>query len=215
MGLPQDRPRRNGLSNRRSHKIRISKEPDERRQEIIETALELFSEKGYEDTTMQDIAERMDVSPGLCYRYFKSKTELFAAASEYYAAQAVEQIKIPVSQDIPAIDKFNYVINRMFDFSINHHEYESRYREASEIRSILLDNVADQWISVITPIIEQGINENVFHCSDVPSTAKFLIFGLVHTFHAEMPAENAQEYIRSFLDFTKEMSMRVLKMKNE
>ncbi|NLH02052.1 MAG: TetR/AcrR family transcriptional regulator [Clostridiales bacterium] len=215
MVLSQDKSLKNELSNDRSRKIRISKEPDERRQEIIETALELFSEKGYEDTTIQDIAERMNVSPGLCYRYFKSKTELFAATSEYYATQAVEQIKIPISQDIPAIDKFNLVINRMFDFSISHHEFESRYSEGSEIRSILLDNVANQWISAIIPIIEQGVNENVFHCSNIESTAKFLIFGLVHTFHEEMPKENAQEYMRSFLNFTRDMSMRVLKMKSD
>ena len=215
MVLSQDKSSKNELSNDRSRKIRISKEPDERRQEIIETALELFSEKGYEDTTIQDIAERMNVSPGLCYRYFKSKTELFAATSEYYATQAVEQIKIPISQDIPAIEKFNLVINRMFDFSINHHEFESRYSEGSEIRSILLDNVANQWISAIIPIIEQGVNENVFHCGNITSTAKFLIFGLVHTFHEEMPKENAQEYMLSFLNFTRDMSMRVLKMKKD
>jgi AcrR family transcriptional regulator len=196
-----------------SRKIRISKEPDQRRQEIVETALKLFSEKGYEDTTIQDIAEKMNVSPGLCYRYFKSKTEIFAATSEYYAKQAVKQMKIPISQNIPAIEKFNLVINRMLDFSINHHEFESRYNEGSEIRAILLDYVANQWVSVMIPIIEQGIKENIFDCSNVSRTAKFLITGLVHTFHEDMPLDNAQEYMYSFLNFTQDMAARVLGMK--
>ncbi len=215
MALSQDKTLKKERSNDRSRKIRISKEPDERRQEIIETALKLFSEKGYEDTTIQDISEKMNVSPGLCYRYFKSKTELFAATSEYYAMQAVEKIKIPISQDVTAIDKVNLVIKRMLDFSVDHHEFESRYNEGSEIRSILLDNVANQWISVIIPIIEQGVNENVFHCSNISSTAKFLIFGLVHTFHEEMPTKNTQEYMLSFFDFTMDMFMRVLRMKED
>lgn len=215
MTVSQDKSVKREQSNDRSRKIRISKEPDERRQEIIETALKLFSEKGYEDTTIQDISEKMNVSPGLCYRYFKSKTELFGATSEYYAMQAVEKIKIPISHDITAIDKVNLVIKRMLDFSIDHHEFESRYSEGSEIRSILLDNVADQWISVIIPIIEQGVNESVFHCSNISSTAKFLIFGLVHTFHEEMPTKHTQEYMLSFFDFTKDMFMRVLKMKED
>lgn len=199
--------------NDRSRKIRISKEPDERRQEIVETALEMFSEKGYENTTIQDIAEKMNVSPGLCYRYFKSKTEIFAATSEYYAIQAVEQMKIPMSQDIPAIEKLNLVINRMFEFSINHHEFEGRYKEGSSIRAILLDDVSNQWMSVLIPIIEQGMKENTFHCSNAPRTAQFLISGLIHTFHAEMPAENVKEYMQCFFDFTHEMLVRVLGIK--
>lgn len=193
-----------------SRKIRISKEPDERRQEIIETAFQLFSEKGYEDTTIQDIAEKMQVSPGLCYRYFKSKTEIFAATSEYYAIQAVEQLIVPISRDIPALEKLNLVIHRMFDFSMNHHEFESRYNEGSSIRAILLDDVAKQWMALMIPIIEQGIKEKTFHCSDASRTAQFLISGLVHTFHEEMPENHAKEYMEEFLDFTKDMFVRVL-----
>ena len=49
---------------------RISKKPMERRQEIIRTAFGLFSEKGFENTTIQDIAAQTNVSVGLCYRYF-------------------------------------------------------------------------------------------------------------------------------------------------
>jgi AcrR family transcriptional regulator len=210
MALSQDTSLKNERTDAHSRKIRISKEPDERRQEIIETALELFSEKSYEDTTIQDIAEKMNVSPGLCYRYFKSKTELFAATSEYYAMQAVEQIKAPISKDIPAIEKFNLVLSRMFDFANNHQEFEARYNEGSKIRAILLDNVANQWVSVMIPIIEQGIKENIFHCNNVTRTAKFLITGLVHAFHEDMPVENAQEYMSSFLSFTQDMAVRVL-----
>lgn len=195
-----------------SRKIRVSKEPDQRRQEIIETALTLFAEKGYENTTIQDIAKRMNVSPGLCYRYFKSKTEIFAATSEHYAIQAVEQMNIPLSQDVPAIEKLNHIMNQMFQFSVTHHEFESRYHEGSSIRAILIDDVANQWRSIMIPILEQGMKEHTFHCSDAARTAQFLISGLVHTFHEEMPEEHAKEYMESFLDFTHDMLIRVLGM---
>ena len=199
--------------NNRSRKVRISKDPDERRQEIVETALKMFSEKGYENTTIQDIAQRMNVSPGLCYRYFKSKTDIFAAASEFYAIKAVEQMKIPISQDITAIEKLNLVITRMFDFSVNHYEFESRYNEGASIRAILLDDVANQWMTVMIPIIEQGMKEKTFSCSNAPRTTQFLISGLIHSFHAEMPKENSKEYMQSFFDFTQDMLVRVLGIK--
>ena len=48
---------------------RITKDPTERRQEILDTALKLFWEKGYEKTSMTEIAQAMQVAQGLCYRY--------------------------------------------------------------------------------------------------------------------------------------------------
>lgn len=191
-------------------RVRITKEPEERRQEIIETALELFSEKGYENTTIQDIVERMNVSPGLCYKYFRSKTEIFAATSEYYAMKAVEQIKIPVSEDTPALEKLSIFIERIFEYVMKHKEFEANYHEETEIRASRLDHVAEQMVDVMIPIVEQGVTEGTFNCKDIPNTTKFLVFGLIHTFHDEIPTENAGDYIVQFHSFMKALFSRVL-----
>lgn len=63
---------------------RISKEPEVRRQEILDTAMWVFMEKGYEAATMRDIAAAMHVVPGLCYRYFESKQVLYDTVIEQY-----------------------------------------------------------------------------------------------------------------------------------
>ncbi|MEO6326578.1 MAG: TetR family transcriptional regulator [Thermoanaerobaculia bacterium] len=52
---------------------------DQTRQKILETALELFREKGYEETTMRAIAERAEVALGNTYYYFRSKEHLIQA----------------------------------------------------------------------------------------------------------------------------------------
>ncbi|WP_287155766.1 TetR/AcrR family transcriptional regulator [Candidatus Solincola tengchongensis] len=49
----------------------------ENRQAILRTAEELFSGKGYRETTMQEIAERAGVAKGTLYLYFRSKEELY------------------------------------------------------------------------------------------------------------------------------------------
>ena len=49
----------------------------ERKKEIIKAAMQLFSEKGYAQTSMRDIARTMGVSLGLCYRYFDSKQNYY------------------------------------------------------------------------------------------------------------------------------------------
>jgi AcrR family transcriptional regulator len=45
-------------------------------QRLLESALRLFRSKGYEETTMREIAAEAGYSPGLTYRYFRSKEEL-------------------------------------------------------------------------------------------------------------------------------------------
>ena len=53
-----------------------------RRQQIFSTALTLFSQKGYDQTSMRDIASQADISLGLTYNYFKNKEALLIAIVE-------------------------------------------------------------------------------------------------------------------------------------
>lgn len=53
---------------------------ESRRQSIIETALEVFEEVGYERASMAEISARVGGSKATLYNYFKSKGELFSAA---------------------------------------------------------------------------------------------------------------------------------------
>lgn len=75
--------------------MRITKEPEERKQEILDTAMRLFYEKGYEKTSMTDIAKAIGVAQGLCYRYFPSKEALFDSAIDQYAGKLAENFTIP------------------------------------------------------------------------------------------------------------------------
>jgi AcrR family transcriptional regulator len=57
-----------------------------RRQQIIDGALEVFAEKGFERATNKDIAEAAGIgSPGLIYHYFKDKADLFRQVLEQRA----------------------------------------------------------------------------------------------------------------------------------
>ena len=63
---------------------RIVKDPMERKREILDGAMELFAYNGYEQTSMRDIARHLNISLGLCYRYFDSKQKLFQEAMQQY-----------------------------------------------------------------------------------------------------------------------------------
>ena len=57
---------------------RSTKAASDRRLEFINAAEALFTEKGFENTSIDDIVQRVGVAKGLFYYYFKSREELLA-----------------------------------------------------------------------------------------------------------------------------------------
>ena len=68
--------------------------PDDgdRRQHIVEAALDIFSEHGFEKATTKEIATSVGVAQGLVYFYFASKVELLFAACEHQTRLALAQL---------------------------------------------------------------------------------------------------------------------------
>ena len=65
------------------------------RQEILETALKLFSEQGFHNVSMQEIAEKSEFSVGTLYKFFESKESLFRALIKS-CAYRISDILVPI-----------------------------------------------------------------------------------------------------------------------
>jgi AcrR family transcriptional regulator len=65
---------------------------EQTRQQILVTALHLFIERGYDATTMRDIAAATNRSLGLTYRYFERKEELVMALYQQLSGEFVKQV---------------------------------------------------------------------------------------------------------------------------
>jgi AcrR family transcriptional regulator len=61
---------------------RVERKRGRRIQEILATAAALFGERGYDAVSLDDVADRLDVTKGSLYYYFASKDELVTAAIE-------------------------------------------------------------------------------------------------------------------------------------
>lgn len=85
---------------------------DDRKKEIIQTAMRLFTEQGYDKTSLRDIAKEAGIALGLCYHYFDSKQKLFEAAMNQYVEEYCHDFILKLHDDrIPFEDK----IDQMFD----------------------------------------------------------------------------------------------------
>src|SRR4030067_3008163 len=77
-----------------------------RRNEILEAAQRFVYSKGYEQLTIQDILDELQISKGAFYHYFDSKHAMLAAMIERMQDE-VEQLLVPIVQDtrMPALEK--------------------------------------------------------------------------------------------------------------
>ena len=86
------------------------------RKAIITAAVQLFSEKGFEGTSMDELAKAAGVGKGTIYGYFQTKREIFMAFCEEeldYALDAVAEANDP---DAPLLEQLVTLFMSQFDF---------------------------------------------------------------------------------------------------
>ncbi len=191
-----------------SKKVRISKDPDERKKEIIETALALFSSKGYKHTSISDIAEKMNVSQGLCYRYFKSKAELYEAATALYTDRVMNHFQIKKTDNRSALEKLKEFCSQIYEDVLKNKNLESSGEGKLKAHLESRNQVAEKMIQIMIPIIKQGVSEKVFNCRNIEDTTRFLVYGVLYAFHSNIPEDNKKDYINYFYDFLWEQMRR-------
>jgi AcrR family transcriptional regulator len=78
------------------------RQAEERRKQLIDTALGLFAAKGFENTTTKEIAEASGVAQGLIYHYFGGKEELLFAAVDRHGFLPRLRVILAASSERPA-----------------------------------------------------------------------------------------------------------------
>ena len=77
---------------------KFRRRPDDRPDEIIAAALDVFSEHGFAATRMEEVARRAGLSKGAVYRYFETKDELFRAVVGAAILPNIEAVQALIAQ---------------------------------------------------------------------------------------------------------------------
>ncbi len=161
--------------------VRITKEYDERLTEFLETAQQLFFQKGYEKTSVNDIIEKIGVAKGTFYHYFKSKKNLLDKIVKGYAEKTLSKIKNLIKRtDLNGVEKINLFYSSIRDFKIENIELMKMLMKVmyKDENLILRHNMFKQNIKLLTPlfaeIIKQGKEEGLFSPVDHVETAELV-----------------------------------------
>ena len=91
-------------------------EHDKRRHEILEKALDVFVDEGYEDVTFQKIADRCGITRTTLYIYFKNKREIFLWSIKQLTGSIEEVLRgIIADQSLSAEDVLRKILMQIVD----------------------------------------------------------------------------------------------------
>ena len=113
------------------------------RNQIIESALQLFAENGYTKTTVQDITSRADIGHGTFYKYFKSKQDLLGILSDDLVSIVDDYIK-PKDKNLSVWDRIYSEGVRILEFYVEHRSVLMALREAMMIEK----QFENQWSKI-------------------------------------------------------------------
>ena len=92
--------------------------PEDRRSRILEASASVFLKKGYEATTMQEIAAEANISPSMIYQFYRSKEDLFLSFTENTAYSQIMEL---MTESLDKKKKFAYedIRQALFDVAFN------------------------------------------------------------------------------------------------
>lgn len=145
------------------------KKPEIRKNEIIDAARKFFFQKGYEQTSIQDIIDDLSIAKGTFYHYFKSKLDLLDQLIDRTTSEMSASIKPILNMDMNAIEKFNKVFQVATAVSLQNIDVflvplGVMYKDENTIiRVKMYRRMVEKSTPLLSSIIEQGIKEGVFN----------------------------------------------------
>ncbi|MGZ7441464.1 TetR/AcrR family transcriptional regulator [Paenibacillus sp. TH7-28] len=112
------------------------------KEKILQSAIRLFAEKGYQATSIQDIADDCSIAKGSLYKHFDSKEELYISILEKRQQDMIDAVDRIQKMQLPKRETYLEELACQFDFYIKHGYYISRdHNELPPVNNDKIENV--------------------------------------------------------------------------
>ncbi len=180
--------------------MRIIKDPEERKSEILDTAEMLFCTKGYSKTTVNDILNEVGIAKGTFYYYFKSKEEVMDAIITRIIDNDINIAKkIALNPEIPVLEKFFQILmsqrpkvgdSKEKVIQQFHLPNNAEMHQKTIVKTIL------NFTPILAEVVEEGVREGIFNTKYPKETIEFLIASSECIFDESMFSWNKDEMLQ-------------------
>ena len=153
--------------------MRVVKEAEERKNEILDAAEMLFGNKGFDNTSTNDILKEVGIARGTLYYHFKSKEDILDAMIERMTERmTAAAVHIAQDQSISVLERLSQAIIALnVSGDVGTEVMEQMHRPQN---ALMHQKVQERLLAGIVPVIagltEEGIVQGIFH-TDYPVQA--------------------------------------------
>tara|TARA_Y100000780_G_C13661853_1_gene408963 strand:- start:427 stop:1020 length:594 start_codon:yes stop_codon:yes gene_type:complete len=182
----------------------------QRKAQILDAALAVIVQKGYENSRMDDIVASSKMSKGAIYWYYKSKKEVYLSLVNHWVHNYSAVLNHIVDTDRSASDQLRSLFQY---FTVQYEKDPVVFKALLEFWSMAgrdpefndkLQKVYSEFVNLISTIIQQGMDNGEFKNLDVDITAMSImvnIEGIMWFTLFKLKNTSAREYIQTISDF--------------
>lgn len=184
--------------------MRIVKEADERKNEILDVAERLFGTKGFDGTSTTDILNEVGIARGTLYYHFKSKEDILDAMTQRMTGVLVAKASgIAAQKDLPVLQRLTQM---MLALHVNNNLGREIMAQVHKPQNALMhQKMQERMLAGVTPVItaliEEGIAQGICR-TDYPAEVAemtLLYSNTVFDDLAEYSEEERQRKIAAFI----------------
>lgn len=184
--------------------MRVVKEPEERKNEILDVAERLFGTKGFDNTSTNDILNEIGIARGTLYYHFKSKEEILDAMISRMIKRLIEKAKAIVAQkEVPVLQRLTMM---MLSLNVSEGNFgQELLAQAHKPQNALMHQKMEKsLLSGINPILADLIKEAAKQgiCqTDYPEEAAEMTFLYANTIFDDLMEHHEEEKRRKIAAF--------------
>ena len=147
----------------------------QRREEILDAAHALFTTKGFQPTTMEDILRVVGIAKGTLYYHFPSKEQILRALVLRIVGQVEQRAREVADSSAPAVDKLVTIMAAMRVEAAQTELVEQFHAPGNaEFHLLSITAMIEHLTPVLADVVAQGVNEGIF-TTDRPHDAVELL----------------------------------------
>ena len=156
---------------------------ERRKQELLRIAYQMFIQKGYEETSIDEIIAEAHIAKGTYYYYFPSKEAMLEEVINMMISDEVKRARAILSAPIPVPRKLVGVIT-----SLRPEQGESNIADALNRKENLVMHekigrrIVDEAVPLLSEVVSEGIGQGIFNCDHIEERVRMILIMSQHLF---------------------------------
>ena len=149
---------------------------EKRKQELLGIAYQLFIQKGYEETSIDEIIAQANIAKGTYYYYFPSKEATLEAVIDMMIDNEVRRAREILSAPIPVPQKMIGVITSLHPEQDENNIADAlNKKENTVMHERVSRRIIDEAVPLLTQVVSEGIAQGIFACNYVEERVRMIL----------------------------------------